>query len=195
MVVVQRVELPGRIEVTITIGKGVNELTFIDGQVYIRSNSQYLRAAGASPAVTREQENRWLHPPPLPGDAAFAALTKPADIGYCLLAQDPLLGQLSFGGRTIIQGAPAIVLDFHGDVPGGAPGRLYLAASGPPLPLRFTQTATQRPGGHLGHRCGDSAGQLLPPNKTAFSAYNHPLTISVPFPWSPLDRARSGDAP
>jgi hypothetical protein len=78
-----------------------------------------------------------------------------------------------------VNGQRAVVIIDKGDRPGSAPGKLYVAATGDPLPLRMLSTGRDRPGGHKDQECGDDtptrAGE-----EVIFSHYNEPLHLSAP---------------
>ena len=67
-----------------------------------------------------------------------------------------------------------------GQVPGDAPGRLWVATSGAALPLRAQQTGPQMPGGSP-HACNSetsSPNQLR--SDLTYSAFNASVTIAAP---------------
>jgi pimeloyl-ACP methyl ester carboxylesterase len=115
----------------------------------------------------------------LPTLGAFIALTKPATLGLCLLGQR--LGTLSVAGEGSVGGRGATVLSDAGDLPGSAPGRIYVAASGAPLPLRLTVAGAFRSGGRTDAACDTQAAA---PGETStdelISAFNAPLAIAAP---------------
>ena len=50
----------------------------------------------------------------------------------------------------------SVVLVDKGNVPGTTPGKLYVATTGDPLPLRAIQTGPQAPGGTPDPRCHET---------------------------------------
>jgi hypothetical protein len=71
-----------------------------------------------------------------------------------------------------------VILD-KGDRPGTSPGRLYIAATGEPLPLRTIATGPERPGGKKDPRC-DSDTPTRAGDEVLFSRYDEPLDITAP---------------
>jgi hypothetical protein len=76
----------------------------------------------------------------------FLVIADPALIGRCMIGTH--LGTLSKVGTGEVDGKPTVVIEDKGDVPGGAPGKAYIATKGEPLPLRVTQTGRRRPAGN-----------------------------------------------
>ncbi len=71
-----------------------------------------------------------------------------------------------------------MILD-KGDRPGTSPGRLYVAATGEPLPLRTIATGPERPGGKQDPLC-DSDTPTRAGVEVLFNRYNEPWTSTAP---------------
>jgi hypothetical protein len=65
----------------------------------------------------------------------------------------------------------------HGNLPGSAPGTLYVAASGTPLPLAATEPGPQKPGGAPDRFCGEAQASpsTASTSDLTFSRYNLPV--------------------
>jgi hypothetical protein len=145
-----------------------------DGSFYMKGNAAWWKEVEAG----RDADalaGRWFKVP----FALAKELTQvldPKTLSRCLVTEH---GTLTRGGTTTVDGQRAIVIIDKGDRPGSAPGKLYVAATGEPLPLRIVTTGKQRPGGHKDPECGDDtpaeAGDTV-----VFSDYNDPLDISAP---------------
>jgi hypothetical protein len=75
-----------------------------------------------------------------------------------------------------------VIVADRGDLPVSTPGKLFVAADGPPLPLRLVLTGRKRPGGTPDRLCGET--HISPSASTAgdlrFSRDNEPVTITAP---------------
>ncbi len=178
--------LPGRAAIVINIGPDTIAVRVIAGTVYFRANRGYFAAEAAAAHVPAagliKLANRWVSASPsqVPTVASFIALTNPADLGRCLLGANK--GTVTVGGETSVGGRRAVELLFAGDRPGGAPGGLYVAASGPPLPLRLTATGPTRPGAKPDLACGETSASTAAASTSNdfITRVNVPIAISVP---------------
>jgi hypothetical protein len=180
--------LPGRIQLTLRRRSEVFELRIIGAAAYLRGNHAYWSAVGhrLSTSAIAVLADRWIRVSPgTPGVGVFTAWTNPATLGECTIGAQ--LGTVTVAGRTTIRGKPAVALLDHGDLPGSAPGTLYVAAKGPPLPLRITQTAPGRRGGVVDPACQVPKGGESNDSPTAtrtstdvFSRYNEVVRIEPP---------------
>ena len=125
--------------------------------------------------------DRWIKvPPATPGLAQFAAWTNPTTVGRCIVASH--LGTVTTAGTTIYEGRPVVVLRDHGNVPGSAPGELYVTTTGRVLPVREMQTAPSQPGGVPERACGETSAPMrtTATGDLTFSRYNQPVAITAP---------------
>ena len=174
-------ELPGRADIVERYGAGTIQLRAIGATVYFRADAGYYKAEGVTGAALAKVNGRWISATSaqIPTLAGFVALTKPTTLGLCLLGQH--LGTLSVAGVATVGGRRATVLANAGDLPGSAPGRIYVAASGTQLPLRVTVSGAFRSGGKTDTGCGN-AGTV--PGEVGtdelIGDFNAPLAISAP---------------
>jgi hypothetical protein len=151
-------------------------MVLIDGSVYMNANAPFWRRAEAGD-VAKELDGRWLKVPGAEGDLQkIAKEVDPAHLSRCLLKDH---GTLAAGGTAKVRGQPAVVILDKGDRPGTSPGRLYIAATGEPLPLRTIATGPERPGGKKDPRC-DSDTPTRAGDEVLFSRYDEPLDITAP---------------
>jgi pimeloyl-ACP methyl ester carboxylesterase len=174
-------ELPGRAVIVERYGAGTIQLRAIGATVYFRANAGYYKAEGLTGAALAKVNGRWISATStqIPTLAGFVALTKPATVGLCLLGQH--LGTLSVYGVATVGGRRATVLANAGDLPGSAPGRIYVEASGTPLPLRITVSGSFRSGGKAVAACG--GGGIVPGavgTADLIGDFNAPLAITAP---------------
>ena len=173
-------QLPGAATLTEQNGSDTLDLRAIADTIYFRGNRAYYASTGVTGAELATLPGRWVSATPaqLPTADGLLALTHPATLGLCLLGQH--LGTLSVGGTSSVDGRPAVVLLDAGNLPGSAPGRIYIAATGPPLPLRLTRTGPARPGGTSNAVCDQPASQVVSSSNESITDVNTPLTITAP---------------
>jgi hypothetical protein len=147
----------------------------LDGKEYLRANRKFWVAQGGTKLASFA--NKWIVVPDKTAKQLTASLGPfaPATLAECL-GQD--VGTLSSDGTATVDGQAAVVIKQAGDVPGGNPGTLAVAASGPAYPLRITATGRTRPGGKV-DTCNDGKGGDDQGNLT-LSDFNHAPALSVP---------------
>jgi len=124
-------------------------------ETYLRASRPFWASQGIPAKALKVLVDRWVK---VPGSGAsgpreMLAEFMPSNLAHCLGAET---GTVTKGGTRRFAGQEVVVLADKGDKPGTNPGLLYVATSGPPLPLRVTQTGRQRPGGRQEARCGGS---------------------------------------
>ena len=173
--------IPGRMHLTMSQNGGTIEFISIGGVQYFNANRAFWTKQGAAPTAVTILAGRWVKRTQAGGLGSlsvFSALTSAATVGHCLVEEH--LGTVSVAGTGSVNGQPAVILDDHGDVPGSAPGQLYVATTGPPLPLRAVQTGPRMPGGTPDARCGETSVSTGGPSDVTISAYNAPVSIAAP---------------
>ncbi len=151
-------------------------MVFVDGAVYMNANAAFWRKAEAGQDA-KELDGRWLKVPGAEGDLEkIAKEVDPANLSRCLLRDH---GTLASGGTGKVAGQPAVVILDKGDRPGTSPGRLYVAATGEPLPLRTIATGPERPGGKKDALC-DSDTPTRAGDEVVLSRFDEPLDITAP---------------
>ena len=111
---------------------------------YVMGNAAFWISAGGPPALA----GRWFTLSPSRASTLISSLAalSPANLPRCL---GEGIGTLSFAGHTTVDGWAALAIRDTGNVPGGAPGELDIAAGTPHLPLRLTATGATRAGGTI----------------------------------------------
>ncbi len=177
------IQIPGRLRVTLHQGQGAAQIIVIGADVYLNANAPYFAAQGSPATVASRIANRWVKLPPggTSGIGTLLAATEPSTIGHCVVAAH--LGTVSVKGRGTLSGQPVIILADRGDVPGSTPGLLYVAASGPPLPLREVQTGRQVPGGKPDAVCHETQADVsgsTTANVVNLSEFNRAPAVTAP---------------
>jgi len=170
------VGLPAKLRLTIGQGDAAATIIVVDRSLYIRANAAFWKEQGAGQAG-QQLAGRWLKTPA--GSGELQSVTKdldPETLASCLVKGH---GTLENGGTTTVDGQEAVVIVDKGDRPGTAPGKLFVAATGEPLPLRTLATGAERPGGKKDPKCDDSTATRAGDEAT-FSDYNEPLDLSAP---------------
>jgi len=171
------VSTPGKLMLTIDHGPQTESLILAGGSAYIQANrSFWSQQVGARAAALLS--GRWIKAPTQAGLGGLNFLTDPMHRARCLLGSH--VGTVTKGGSANVGGRPAVVIATSGDAPGSAPGRLYVAASGAPVPLRAVQTGPTHPGAPLDRSCGQSTPDTTRHSDTTFSDYDKPLAIAPP---------------
>lgn len=177
------IQVPGRLRVTLHQTQGVAQIIVIGADVYLNANAAYYAAQGSPATVAGRIANRWVKLPPggTSGIGTLLAATEPSTIGHCVVATH--LGTISVKGRGTVNGQAVIILADKGDAPGSTPGLLYVAASGPPLPLREVQTGRQAPGGTPDAVCHETQTDVsgaTTANVVNLSEYNSARAVTAP---------------
>lgn len=174
-------ELPGRLHMTITVGDQQAGVIEFYGTTYLMGNAAFLRAHIANQAAVNAFANHWIvAPASAAGLGLFVALANPATLGHCMLQLH--LGTVTVAGTTSYQGQPVVALQAHDDVPGSSAGKLYIASTGPPLPLGVVQAGNTRPGGSPDRTCGETTAPESTPGtgNLTISRYNQSVNITAP---------------
>jgi hypothetical protein len=132
---------------------------------------------GPLPAELAELPGHWVK---LSADSAVTKSMRsltPARFVHCLVT---VHGTLAKAGIEKQDGRRAIVLVDRGDKPGTAPGKLYVTATGPVLPLRSVQSGPLKSGGPRNNRRCNKGGEMISTSETRFSAFDQPLNIQAP---------------
>ena len=172
------VGLPSKLRLALDQRGAKASIILVDGSLYVRANAAFWKQEHAGKAAAA-LAGRWLKTPASTGD--LKDLTQDLDpkiLSHCLANEH---GTLASGGKATVDGQEAIVLIDKGDRPGTGPGKLYVAATGDPLPLRAIATGRERPGGKKDPKCDEEGDTPTEPgDEFKFSNYNEPLDISAP---------------
>jgi hypothetical protein len=144
-------------------GASVASFRVVAGYAYIIGNAQFWASSRMTSQEAQQVAGRWLRVPVarVPGFASLRDWLNPATVGRCLLGTDGVVA--TSGGRARINGEPAVVLQATG--PRG-PVKVYVSASGAPLPLLVRQTAPQSATTPPDHACGDTVNSSQVPLAT-----------------------------
>jgi hypothetical protein len=175
------VSLPGKAKLTLRQGAGIVDFVVIGTEAYIKANNAFWQAQKGTGAVATLLADKWVKVPAAstPGFGEFTSITDPAKIGHCLLQSH--LGTVTKAGSGSVAGQSTVVLEDKGDAPGSSPGKVYIASSGPPLPLRAVQTGAKKAGGTPDAMCGDTGtSSTTITSDLTLSNYGKPVAITAP---------------
>jgi len=189
------VAAPGSLRLELDQGANTVSMVIVGSQTFLRANRSFWKAQGgvAQPKVLKLLSDRWVKVPQAnAGDVRkLVAEFTPSNLGHCLTTQ---VGTISKRGTATVDGRETVVLVDKGDRPGTSPGELYVAASGPTLPLRLRQTGPDRPGGHQDPRCGESNDSTTKSGDVRFSRYGEKVRIAPPPGALDLENLGQGDS-
>ncbi len=170
------VTAPGNsLELTGATGSAAYQVISVRSGTFARGNVAFWRQR--DPAHANLLADRWIRLPPSGARellATFAQLD-PANLARCLVEGH---GRLSVAGRTTVGGRAAVLVHDAGNVPGGQPGDLAVAATGTPYPLRLTTSGSARAGGRV-DVCNDGKASGAEGSLT-FSQFNRVREILPP---------------
>jgi hypothetical protein len=168
------VGLPKQLRVVLKDKGSSVSLLVADGSFYLKGNAAYWRDNDAA-RQARVLADQWLKVPRTSLEDLTTVLA-PKTLSRCLLIEH---GTLERRGTTTVKGQRVVVLYDRGDRPGSTPSKLYVSATGQPVPLRLLTTGKQRPNNHKYPECGDDTPSD-PGEDTILSKYNQPIHVFAP---------------
>jgi hypothetical protein len=170
---------PAALRFEITTPHGGTATAIIVGDVaYLNADKTFYVQQGASGSAAALLAGRWLKlPSTIPGLGSLTSQFQPATLSHCLTVGH---GTLSHGGTANVGARAAVVVVDAGEKPGTTPGKLYVAAQGPPLPLRIESTGATRAGGVPDPHCGGTSGIHDSGTDVTFTSFNRGLRIAAP---------------
>jgi hypothetical protein len=172
---------PGRIFLVEHLAWGTVELTTLGSEAYVKAPESFWAAQSKlTPALVERFAGRWLKAPTSLVPGLQASVSRLTDVGLtvaqCAAARKGTTA-LRYAGVGTVAGRAAVVLSNGGADPGAAPGKLYVAASGPTWPLRAIITDPRKPGGPAA--CADPSETITAADLT-LSDFNQPIEITTP---------------
>ena len=128
----------------------------VDGYDYLAGTYRYWLGAHFKAPQAQLLANRWLRIPvaKVPSFAAVRELADPSKAGRCLLGSDLLAPTLAGHARVGADAAVALADDGRRS---GTPEKLFVSATGEPLPLEVAQIGPQSDPNPVDPACGDTA--------------------------------------
>jgi hypothetical protein len=154
------------------------QLIVVRRSVFLRAGIPFWRYSHLSERLASAVADRWIKAPDDHGIAKLSDEVRPATLAHCLQGGGD---ELSDAGLRTFQGKRVRVIAIAGKAPGSAPGSLFVAATGPQLPVRVLQTGPSRPGGKLDPRCDDpSKPDRSTHSDIRLSRFDEPLSVTAP---------------
>jgi hypothetical protein len=158
---------------SLTSGGATAEFVYTGTTFYLRGRKFFDKVAGA--AVGQRIGDHWVSlPAASAGTSQLQEFTDPGKLADCIGSQH---GTLSKGGTSSVNGSDAVVVVDAGDKPGTSPGKLYVATSGTPFPLKLEQTGPAKAGG-TDTTCGGNS--TLTQGSGVFDQYNSSISVTAP---------------
>lgn len=128
-------------------------LILVGGHAYFKASPSFWTSHGVSQSLAKVFAPRWYRYPTSEASKLKRQLGNitPSVFAQCLATDSPSQASVSTG---TLSGRPVIILKSAGGEPGTAPGRITIAATGTPYPLRIVQTGPTSAGGPV-NRCND----------------------------------------
>jgi hypothetical protein len=176
---------PGRISFSEQRASDVVKVVALGSVTYMKASRAYYSAQPKlTPAQVTSYTNRWLELSTASNPSFAEDLARETNLSIELRCWAARKRGLSVAGTGSIGGRAAVIVASDGSVPGSAPGKVYVAATGPAWPLRAVVTGPRKPGGS-----GACAEPTTPrTSDITISDFNQPIALEAPP--SPLDLTR-----
>jgi len=168
---------PGRIHVALRRASTTFEVIALGSETYLKaSGSYYAGLPGLSSSQIGKLSDRWVKVPTSEDPGLRAGAARATNISVEVGCWAARQHGLRLAGTGRVAGRPAVIVANDGSAPGSAPGKVYVATSGPAWPLRAIVTGPRRPGG-TGACAEESSKQT---SDITVSAFNQPIHLSAP---------------
>jgi len=168
---------PGRIHLALRRASSAFEVITSGAETYLKASRSYWAAL---PGLTSSQvgnlSDRWVKLPTSQDPGLKAGAARATSIGVEVGCWAARSRGLSLAGTGSVAGRAAVIVANDGSAPGSAPGKVYVASSGPPWPLRAIVTGPRQPGG-TGACAEESSKQT---SDITVSAFNQPIHLAPP---------------
>lgn len=148
------------------------------------SRAYYAAQPRLTPERVTRYTNRWLRLSTASNPTFAAEVSRTTNLSLELRCWANRRHGMSVAGTASVDGHPAVIVASDGSQPGGAPGKVYVATTGPAWPLRSVVTGPRKPGGSAA--CAQSTTARAA--DITISDWNQPIALQVPA--SPLDLTR-----
>jgi hypothetical protein len=176
---------PGRIGFSERRASYVVQVITVGSVTYVKGNRAYY---ASQPKLTPEQvtayTDRWLKVSTASNPSFARDLGRETNLSIGLRCWAARRHGLRVAGTGSVDGHPAVIVASDGSAPGGAPGKVYVASTGPAWLLRSVITGPRKPGGP--GACAEPATPRT--SDITISDFNQPIALKPPP--SPLDLTR-----
>ncbi len=139
---------PGRIRFSEQRGGELIQVIALGPATYMKAGLPYYSAQpNLSAAQVARFADRWLKLSTASHPSFAAAVRRSTNFSLELRCWAARKRGLSVAGTGTVGGRDAVIIASDGSAPGSAPGKVYVAATGPAWPLRAVTTGPRKPGG------------------------------------------------
>lgn len=168
---------PGRIGFSEQQGGTAVQVIALGGLTYLKGSRAYYSAQhNLTPAQVARYADRWLKLSTASYPSFSADVARTTNLSLELRCWAQRKGGLSVAGGGTVGGRSAVIVVSDGSVPGSAPGKVYVAATGPAWPLRAVVTGPRRPGGS--GACAEQTTART--SDITISDFNQPIALAAP---------------
>jgi hypothetical protein len=168
----------GDLKMTLHQNGAAAQLIVVDHAFFLRAGIPFWRNSHLSERLAEAIANRWIKAPSDHGIGKLSDQVRPRTLAHCLQGGG---SELSDAGLQTFQGRQVRVIAIAGRSPGSAPGSLFVAATGRPLPVRVLQTGPAKPGGKVDPQCDDpSEPDRSTKSDIRLSGFDEPLRVAAP---------------
>jgi hypothetical protein len=168
---------PGRIHLALRRASSTFEVITFGAQTYLKASRSYYDALpGLSSSQAEKLSDRWVKVPTSEDPGLRAGAARATNIGVEVGCWAARSRGLRLAGTGTVAGRDAVIVANDGSAPGSAPGKVYVATSGPAWPLRAIVTGPRQPGG-TGACAEESTKQT---SDITVSAFNQQIHLAPP---------------
>lgn len=168
---------PGRMSFSERRASDGVQVIALGGVTYMKASRAYYSAQPKlTPVQVARYADQWLKLPTTSDPSFAAALARDTNLSIELRCWAARRRGLSVAGTGSVDGRAAVILASDGSAPGSAPGRVYVAATGPAWILRAVVAGPRKPGGSAA--CAEPA--TTDTSDITISHFNEPVALAAP---------------
>ncbi len=168
---------PGKLHLALRRASSAIDVITLGPETYLKASRDYYAALpGLTSAQMATLADRWVRLPTSADRSLQTGVARATNIELEVGCWAARKRGLSVAGTGSVAGRPAVIVANDGSAPGSAPGRVYVATSGPAWPLRAIITGPRQPGG-TGACTEESTKQT---SDITISEFNQPIHLAAP---------------
>jgi hypothetical protein len=168
---------PGRIGFSEQRGATTVQVLALGAVTYLKASRAYYTAQhNLTPAQVARDADGWLKLSTAAYPSFSADVARTTNLSVELRCWADRKGALSVAGTGRVGGRPAVIVTSDGSVPGSAPGKVWVAATGPAWALRSVITGPRKPRGPAA--CTQPT--TVRASDVTISDFNQPISLAAP---------------
>ena len=168
---------PGSIHLVLRRTSSAFEVITLGPETYLKASRSYYDALpGLNSSQAAKLGDRWVKLPTSEDPGLRAGAARAMNIGVEVGCWAARSRGLTLAGTGSVSGRAAVIVASDGSAPGSAPGKVYVATSGPAWPLRAIVTGPRQPGGS--GACAEESSKQT--SDITVSAFNQPIHLAAP---------------